>query len=73
LPRCLGVFALQCVGEVDFVDSGCQIFAVQLAGYSHLAANRLNEVRGEQGNAVFRSLAVVHDDLTALELDVLDA
>jgi hypothetical protein len=73
LPRSIGIFVLQGIGEIDLAESGGKVLLMPSVCVQELTAQRLHQARREQGDSILRTLAVAYYDLAALEFDVLDA
>jgi len=67
----LGVFPCQRVRQVNFARSRFQIALVQKLYSLQMRRQLRLHARGQQGNAIFETLAVTHQDLVLLEEQVL--
>ena len=72
LPISQWVLASQGVRQVDLAGSGGKVAFVNTAGPGQVMLQRINEGVGQHGNPIFKALAIPHDDLTLIELDVFD-
>jgi len=69
----VGVFAGQGVGQENVAATFCQIVLVHFFDHQQMCTERLDQLLGEDGDAICGSLAIADNDLVLGEVDIFNA
>jgi hypothetical protein len=71
--RGIWILAFERKGQKSLAASGAHVIIMLHLDFQEMSFERRDERTGQNRAAVFRALAVAHDDLTIAEINVLDA